>query len=354
LKWAVLCVLLAACSQERERHDRDAVTGVHPPGILDIESADFHGKEIARRGYDLAICARCHGDGFAGGTAAVSCRTCHEEGPTACITCHGESGPTTGNHPVHLARAKLSCGECHAVPASWDAPGHLGSLEVTFGATASIGTTPTFADGTCTVYCHGTAQPQWDATPVSGCDRCHGAPPARPNHPPEPQCTSCHPAGAAHIDGIVQVGSACDSCHGSAGDPAPPKDLAGNQFTTALGVGAHRAHLQAPSGIRAPIACETCHLVPTTLDAPGHLDSLLPAEVAPALGWERNSGTCGTAWCHDNARPVWTQSGGAFCGSCHGVPPATPSHTATMNLSSCASCHPASFEKHIDGVLDVL
>lgn len=345
-------LLAAACADERALPDGAPATGsVHPRGISDEESENFHGKELARRGYDLALCATCHGEDYAGGKAGVSCLKCHGDGPTACSTCHGD-GPTSGNHTIHRVEAGLACAECHTVPAAWDTPGHIGAVEVTFGALASK--TPAAFDGeTCTVYCHGPARPQWNAMPVRGCDRCHGAPPP-PSHPPQPECASCHPASAPHVDGALQVGSACDGCHGRDGDPAPPNDLGGNQFTTALGVGAHQAHLGVPSGLRAPVACGECHAVPQTVNAAGHLDSPLPAEVTPGLGWDRTTATCATAWCHGPATPVWTQSGGAFCGSCHGVPPATASHDASMNLSSCASCHPAGFDRHIDGVLDVL
>jgi hypothetical protein len=343
-------MLVIACTTERDRPAGDPPTGVHPSGILDETSENFHGKELARRGYDLALCASCHGDDFKGGKAGAPCTTCHIEGPTACTTCHGD-GPTSGNHNIHRVDAKLACAECHTVPTAWDSPGHIGSVDVTFGALASKVPT-SFIDGKCTVYCHGDQRPDWSALPVRGCDRCHGSPPAPP-HPPQAQCASCHPTGAPHIDGNVQVGSACDGCHGGNGDPAPPKDLLGNEFTTAIGVGAHQAHLHVPSGITTPIACATCHLVPATMNAAGHIDSLLPAEVTTGLGWNRTTGTCANAWCHGTSTPKWTETGNVFCGSCHGVPPSTPAHDASMNLSSCANCHPAGFANHIDGVLDV-
>lgn len=339
----------AACATERTPRDAEPVSGVHPSGFVDETSESFHGKEIARRGYDLNECATCHGTDFAGGKSGVTCNKCHQDGPTACTTCHA-TPPATGNHAVH-GDAQVACSECHVVPATWDAPGHIGSVDVTFGGGPLSAKTPaSFDGGACTVYCHGSARPRWDATPVKACDRCHGAPP--PSHA-QAQCATCH-VNAPHLDGTMQVGSACDSCHGKHGDAAPPRDLAGNEFTTALGVGAHQAHLRAQSGISAPIACNTCHLVPASTSAPGHIDTALPAEVTPSLGWDRGSATCATAWCHGNARPVWTESGGAACGSCHGIPPATPSHTPQMNLTTCANCHPAGFVKHLDGVLDVL
>ena len=246
MKWLLLLVAVCACATERDREGGTSTGRVHPSGILDEESENFHGKELARRGYDLKICASCHGDDFTGGKAGASCTTCHTDGPTACVTCHGD-GPTSGNHVVHRVDGMLACAECHTVPAAWDSPGHIGAVEVTFGPLASK-KPASFVDGACTVYCHGTQRPAWDAEPVRGCDRCHGAPPPSP-HPPQPQCASCHPAGAAHLDGITQVGSTCDGCHGRAGDPAPPRDLSGNEFTTALGVGAHQVqHLPRSSG----------------------------------------------------------------------------------------------------------
>jgi hypothetical protein len=340
-------LLLIGCADERELPDAQPAHGVHPTGYVDETSENFHGKDIVRRDYDLKLCTKCHGDDYRGGGAGVSCMKCHTDGPTACYTCHSER-PTTKSHPSH---ATLACTECHVVPDRWDAPGHFDNgPTVTFGALASLRTQTSFADGTCTVYCHQSSKPTWGATPTGSCSACHGAPPA--SHA-QSQCASCHPASAPHVDGIVQVGNACDSCHGKAGDPAPPNDLSGNMFTTSLGVGAHQAHLKVPSGLRTPIPCATCHVVPSSVSSAGHIDSALPAEVNASIGWDRTTQTCTTS-CHLAAHPRWTETGGATCGSCHGVPPTSPSHTPDMPITSCANCHPANFAKHIDGVIDVL
>jgi hypothetical protein len=177
-------------------------------------------------------------------------------------------------------------------------------------------------------------------------------------------CATCHPASAPHIDGTVQLGDGCTGCHGDATSPAPPRDLAGNTATTFLGVGAHRAHLDAPSGLRGPIACVTCHAVPSTVMSVGHIDSALPAEVEPGLGWQRASGSCATAACHGTSQPVWTSTGEVACGTCHGIPPTTPSHATATTLASCATCHPATVTStgaivvvggtsaHMNGVVD--
>lgn len=352
-------LLLVACAEERDRGDANVTGRVHPPGILDEESDHFHGKELARRDYDFSLCAKCHGDDFSGGAANASCLDCHTDGPTACSTCHRED-TERGAHAVHRT-TMVECAECHTVPTSWDSEGHIRRdgmadprpAEVVFGARAALTGTPVFADGTCSnVYCHGATSPRWDAPVTGSCDTCHGAPP--PSHFQD-QCATCHPTGAPHVDGTVQIGrtNGCDGCHGRGGNAAPPYDLAGNEFSTALGVGAHHAHLNAPSQLRAPLQCSECHAVPTSLLAAGHIDSALPAEVLPGVAWNRLTQTCGT-WCHGSAAPVWTQTGGATCGTCHGVPPATAAHAGVTGVQMCAGCHPAlPGAAHMDGDVDV-
>lgn len=363
---SVLAVLVAACAEERDRPDAGPPGArVHAAGILDTASDDFHGKELVRRDYDFGVCATCHGDSFDGGTAKVSCKTCHADGPTACTTCH-KDGPTTNAHRAHKAGA-VACADCHTVPAAWDDEGHIRRAgkadpppaEVTFGARA--GTAAMFDGDRCTgVACHGATlvagggantSPRWSDTGIAGaCTGCHAAPP--PSHA-RSECMSCHPSGASHLDGTVEYATSCNGgCHGSAASAAPAPDLAGNTSISAIGVGAHQAHVNPTSGLRGPIACAACHQVPAMVTSPGHLDSAAPAEVVASLGWDRTTATCTTAWCHGSARPVWTQQGGAACGSCHGLPPATPSHDASMTLSSCAACH-SQWNKHMNGAVDV-
>jgi predicted CxxxxCH...CXXCH cytochrome family protein len=386
--WA--CVGAGACAEERPRPEGEPVGRLHPPGIAEPGSDAFHGRELARRGWDLALCAACHGEDFAGGAAQSSCRECHTDGPDACATCHRADNET----PAHRAHrdASIGCAECHAVPARWDAPGHvLGDAppaEVALGARAAQTLAPAdragpprYADGRCeNVYCHGDVlhaggglapRPRWDDPPrPGGCDRCHGAPPE--SHA-QSQCEVCHAeAPGLHLDGAVQIGRApgCGGCHGGAASAAPPTDLSGNEVTTAVGVGAHQAHLGAQARLRGPVPCDACHRVPAQLLEAGHLDSPPPAEVAAALGWDRGTARCATAWCHGAARPVWTAGTGAACGTCHGVPPATPSHTPGAPLGSCAACHPRTIDpagailihtgpagptsEHIDGDVDLL
>jgi predicted CxxxxCH...CXXCH cytochrome family protein len=354
VKWLLVLLSVAACADPRVLSQPcvgDAcVAHVHPDGWVDA-----HGSDLGRRNWDFALCQGCHGDDYQGGTSGVSCLSCHAEGPTACTTCHG-NGPTSNAHPTHQ---KLDCSECHVKPASWDAPGHIKDVPlgapapVVFGALANTTLAPADRKGpaafdgtTCSnVYCHGAAlhapggtntSPRWDdPTPAGTCGTCHAKPP--PSHL-RSDCATCHPASAPHIDGVLQIGKTggCDGCHGSPASAAPPSDLSGNVAITAIGVGAHQAHLNS-SVLRGPIACSTCHVVPQTVTDPGHLLPA-PAAVVADVAWDRTTQTCGT-WCHGSVSPVWTTQGGATCGSCHGVPPSYFPHSPTMTLTDCHSCH---------------
>jgi predicted CxxxxCH...CXXCH cytochrome family protein len=404
MKWVVIMVLLvAACAEQRERPVcADCSTTVHPPGWTTPGSDAFHGKDLERRGWDFALCQGCHGQDFAGKPGAPTCLGCHQKGPTACDTCHGNP-PATGAHAAHGAQA-LPCTECHVVPQTWDEPGHIldenrapiRSPRVTFGALANRDTVPSRrtapaawdADrGTCAnVYCHGgilgdaaasAAQPVWNGGPSQvACGGCHGAPPA--SHA-QSECAMCHPnagAGTArHIDGKIDIGDnsgTCSACHGDAQSPAPPRGLHGETASTTIAVGAHRAHLFG-TRVREPLACSECHRVPTAVGDPGHLDSALPADVvfgplATARGaqprWDRTTATCTGVYCHGPITPSWMggPSETVYCGACHGLPPSDSSHTPAMQVTDCATCHPNSVGpfgnilvgngKHMNGVVD--
>jgi hypothetical protein len=155
-----------------------------------------------------------------------------------------------------------------------------------------------------------------------------------------------------HVDGLVQVEQNCTVCHGSAANPAPPKDLAGSSDPRQMGVGAHQIHLSGGNFSR-PLACGECHVVPATITSPGHLDlaGTSPADVlfsGPAAvdgrnpQWDRSTATCGGSWCHGpvdpfNLSPRWIagDTGGLSCTACHGMPPAAP-HPVD---SRCSTCH---------------
>lgn len=162
------------------------------------------------------------------------------------------------------------------------------------------------------------------------------------------------------------------ACHGADTSNAPPKSISGVTATTARPVGAHQAHLVASPAWHRAVECGDCHVVPATVDAPGHIDGDGVAEVAfsaraggSTSAW---TGTSCSAHCHGMpawggtaSAPVWTQVDAtqSTCGSCHGVPPPAP-HPAGFN---CAACHPTMEENslefrdpdsHINGVVDVV
>lgn len=163
-------------------------------------------------------------------------------------------------------------------------------------------------------------------------------------------CTLCHVTSS-----WTPVDLTCDICHGSAKSDAPPKGITGETATSAVGVGAHQAHLTS-SNWHAAVACEHCHLVPKKLDDPGHLGSKLPAEVRfsglashgqTAPTWDGTR--CSSTYCHgatlaggSSTAPVWTKVDGtaSACGSCHGLPPGGDHPTSDQ----CQDCHAQSVD----------
>ncbi|MCC6551231.1 MAG: cytochrome c3 family protein, partial [Ignavibacteriaceae bacterium] len=77
----------------------------HPSTMLDPSSSQFHGKMIKAKNWDMSDCQGCHGVLFDGGFTAKNCLTCHTQptGPNACNTCHGDfSNPSIIYPPQDL------------------------------------------------------------------------------------------------------------------------------------------------------------------------------------------------------------------------------------------------------------
>jgi predicted CxxxxCH...CXXCH cytochrome family protein len=374
------------CTVERERTPHPASgSRIHEDGISDPESPGFHGALLRETGYDFAVCARCHGDDFDGGTSGAACTDCHEQGPRACDTCHMlllESGA----HAAHLPGGELvfsarTCGGCHRVPRAWDEAGHVflddGALDPPPVELALSGLAVHRPDGapsearwssetrSCEgVYCHGGAfddadatntAPEWDLVGEgeAACGACHGIPPS--NHA-SGACRTCHGDLVAddgsladpsrHVDGVVDLGrtddpDACDACHGSTDSPAPPSDLLGRTSLGLVSVGAHTVHVRGAHRLSSPIACEECHVVPAARDDAGHIDSALPAEVvfgelASAHGtspaWLPGATRCANVYCHGN--------GAVFAGDAAPGRVTAPGWTALgTGAGACGACH---------------
>ena len=354
---------------------------------------------------------------------SMACNSCHGNAAASPVTEHDKAPPldtagqsattrmTVGAHQSHLAptdglASPVACSECHVVPASEVAPGHLEGVvggDVAFGLLARTGgLAPTWsqATGVCTnVYCHGAKQTSGtDTTPVwnvvngtqKACGTCHGNPPAWP-HPVATgaQCVLCHADTmngngtvkdpTKHVDGVVEVSSlTCHSCHGSTTSDAPPVDTYGRSAATYLTVGAHQHHLAAQSAISAPVACSECHAAVTNWDQTGHMDGAAGGDVAfgtlaktgsLAPAWNSATGVCANVYCHGakqtggaETTPTWNVVDGTqdACGSCHGNPPTAGGHP---NSTLCGVCHTQTMNvngtfkdvtKHIDGTVQVV
>jgi predicted CxxxxCH...CXXCH cytochrome family protein len=335
-------------------------------------------------------CTTCHGDPAGANAVAQPAPPFDTAGRSA------PSGRGVGAHQKHLVdgvlRRAVACSECHVVPSLMNHA--TGTVDMTFGPLArQNGAAPSWTPGTlrCSgVYCHGATltggtnlTPLW--TKVDGtqatCGSCHGIPPPAP-HVQNASCGGCHTgytaasvSASTHIDGVVQVQASCTSCHGdpaaaAAIAPAPPRDSKGNAATSAIGVGAHQAHLS-DGALRPALACTECH---PPVNAASHPDGTIAMSFGPLArgggavpAWKVGTASCATTYCHGATlrggtvpEPVWTKVDGtqAACGACHGAPPPTTAHAGMTPSTACAPCHPGYSSsavdpaRHIDGVVD--
>ncbi len=171
-----------------------------------------------------------------GDVRQMLCNTCHgseisDAPPASTLGATDTSDVTVGAHQSHLVdnniRRAVACEDCHVVPESVEATGHMDSppAEVTFSALATTGSPNASWDrvsATCTdVYCHGATLgggtnnvPEWTDTSGSQtvCGTCHGLPPPAP-HPEGDACVDCHVATVdadygltdKHINGVVEA-----------------------------------------------------------------------------------------------------------------------------------------------------
>jgi predicted CxxxxCH...CXXCH cytochrome family protein len=391
-------------------------------------------------------CRICHANG------PTSCETCHgtlkSPAPPPDVNGNTQTGARgVGAHRAHLVAGPtlptaLACNECHVVPQDWRDPGHIfnadGTLdnppaEVVLGPAAARslegledrrGGPPSYdanAKACTNVYCHGGAlgdaslpPPIW--TMVSdepACDRCHGSPPAATHARgmAKTECVLCHRQvvdalgkivdASLHGDGRLTLGdgsNTCHACHGSPESPAPPPGL-DDSPASLKAIGGHGLHTSGGT-FGGKYGCEVCHQVPTgntflaAVNAPGHIDTLRPAEVFPGGAsfaglaarngatpvYDRDAATCTGVYCHGGGATLGLDTSGGIlrtlpwtdviddtvqCGSCHGLPPAGVDHPTPPAGLACAACHPISLRTdgsiiirpngtsvHADGVVE--
>ncbi|MEW5922497.1 MAG: CxxxxCH/CxxCH domain-containing protein [Candidatus Zixiibacteriota bacterium] len=162
------------------------------------------------------------------------CVACHGFSPEACTRCHGGTDNMTGAPPVGLRGETLTtqlavgahtghmeggtyadafnCSDCHQVPNSLTAPGHLGVdsvAELSWSVLAGSQSTWNRSTARCSLtYCHGNFSggysanaPIWTAAGQAGCRSCHddGTNPAN--------------LSGRHYKHIVEENVSCMSCH---------------------------------------------------------------------------------------------------------------------------------------------
>lgn len=298
-----------------------------------------------------------------------------------------------GAHQAHLKidpgwHLQVVCADCHKIPVGIGDPEHMDGdnvAELTFSdrSTADGAVQPTWENGQCAnSYCHGATTsggnlrtPLWTeptGQPLA-CDTCHGFPPVSPPHEQETACGGCHTTVSdvpspgpndflnpdSHINGQVDTADpeqpACDSCHGSNGQPAPPNDLEG--LTDSTAVGAHRAHVGG-SDWRQTLYCTQCHITPLNNDDPGHRDGDNIAEITfdtlnPTALYNPASATCTNLYCHGNGQSqevsmVWNQDLADLrnnCSACHSTDGDDMSGRHEVHLDvedgsiDCEACH---------------
>ncbi len=172
---------------------------VHPAGYA---VSTVHGIEAKLQ---TQACTGCHGEDLTGGTAQVSCDSCHTSGwRTDCTFCHGGTENSTGappediddavtdvsfpEHGAHVTETihtAFDCVQCHTRPTDILSPGHIfvgdttgGAAEMDFlGGLSPAGTYST-SSGCDNLYCHGNGQAgnAGDARTgdTSSCSMCHG------------------------------------------------------------------------------------------------------------------------------------------------------------------------------------
>ncbi|MCX6136575.1 MAG: hypothetical protein NTV54_03655 [Ignavibacteriales bacterium] len=223
----------------------------HLAGWVDVSSAAFHGTAVAGLQWKMDQCRSCHGPDYTGGTSSKSCLTagCHQsrtgaaKTPEMCNTCHGDfRGETTdivswapprtlagdtvesvrgvGAHRKHLAGSlgrTVRCQECHVVPATLYAQGHLDS-----NTPAEVYMRDTIAN---TVTAHGTQVPHPLYTSSTGScasTYCHGNwTRRRADSPSQGMFTDSVMAGAAFTP--KWTGGSVDAACGTTCHTNPPK-----------------------------------------------------------------------------------------------------------------------------------
>jgi predicted CxxxxCH...CXXCH cytochrome family protein len=370
-----------------------AVAPLHADGIIEIS---FSGPAAtgtsysqanlpAGNGYGVCATSYCHSnvqgaDGTGGPTRSG---TPAWGGVFPCGSCHVQmntDASASGSHVLHAnttggGKGSYPCSTCHYGAGSGTTNHTNHGIDLAFTAPANP----------ATVYSLGNSVP-----PGSGYGNCAN--------------TTCHGEGTPTW-GANSARPTCEKCHGSAAT-VPFYATSGNSTNTDPRAGAHTNHLNASAAGHAfssNLSCSECHRLPADVNAAGHMDTTLPADIAfgtlagtggltPA--YNAGTGVCTNVYCHGakmsggdasgtNRAPTWNVAflpptiTRAACGSCHGFPPLPASghpdiaipagFPATAPIGTACSCHAnintagnsyanifVNKALHINGALEVL
>ncbi len=436
---------LSGCSELNTPGPNPVVPGslVHPTSWNDSTGhGATHGAALQKVNWDATSCKSCHGGSYGGGSSQVSCYTCHPSSPhdvkfgqtiaghgvylkaehyttTECKLCHGQSYTGGG--------VSVSCFTCHSafpheIKFAQSAGGHMAYLrekgyndtecQQCHGATYGGGAVSVSCFKCHDAYPHSVKfdQPtgkhvayfQANGYPLQQCQACHGTDYSGGTVDVTCSSAQCHATAA----GIAKSPEACNTCHGNfraaANDTlswAPPTAVNGDTSASYRGVGAHQLHLRGSGSYSSfAVPCNGCHVVPSAVEAKGHLDTPGPAEVAitvalastpsggetPVPRYDPSTQKCSNTYCHGAwklqrstspfgttfytdsvmvggfAAPQWNGgSADAACGTCHGLP---PQGHAAYPITQCYACHAGVVdvngtivdkEKHMNGMIDV-
>ena len=255
----------------------------HPDDWLIATSAGFHGSFLKQTDWNAAVCKDCHGADYSGGTAEVSCFKCHVSYP------HREGWMVQGSNEFHglfviaMNWSLVSCQKCHGN----DFQGGMSGISCLTCHSDYPHVEGWALESSSNFHGQYIRQAGWS---MASCKTCHGD--DYKGGKSGSSCYDCHQETGGP--------EACNTCHGSAQNAAPPKDLSGNTETTAIGVGAHQFHY----GLYQ--TCAICHSVPTSFSDPNHIDNTPNAEVLAYLQWDRTTATCVSS-CHPdpNKSYIW-------------------------------------------------
>ena len=340
-------LLLTACSSENSL----------APGVNQVHPGSWVLNHNVEANADLTSCQGCHNIDFSGSGNAVSCFSCHADGPPF-ITHSATWSDVVQDHQnfyTSLSWTQCANAACHGTDmqggdfgpscfssdylgTSCHAGGPAAPHTLPYQSESAHGPAAKDAQIECR-NCHGQPTNTFDGgfvVNILGLDDANGG-----------NCSSCHPQAKAHPvnwQGTNDAGGyasshqgtfniACALCHktdGAGTGPLPPAPSCYSAtYQNSTSASALPCH---PGGPGVAHVTGADWLLPTAHVAAWQADSP-PCFNCHAVTSGGISPTCRS--CHTASNPTTNSSG---CSSCHGTPPNSGKHNDHDNFS-CNTCH---------------